>query len=62
MAGLVPEKRTRQELERANTELIERHKRHLQSWTADKVAVANRKSANSQTPPRQVASNSTNKR
>ncbi len=62
MAGLVPEKRTRQELERANAELIERHRRHLQSWTADKAANVDRKSANSLTPPRQGESNSTNKR
>jgi hypothetical protein len=38
MAGLIPERRTRKALERANAELIERHKRHLQSWVSDKAA------------------------
>lgn len=36
MAGLVPERRTRRELEQANAELIEKHKQHLQSWVRDK--------------------------
>jgi hypothetical protein len=62
MAGLVPEKRTRQQLERANAELIERHKRHLESWTADKAATAARRTANTQLPPKQAPAESSNKR
>jgi hypothetical protein len=38
MAGLLPEKRSRNELERANDELIKRHQHHLQSWLSEKVA------------------------
>jgi len=34
MAGLLPERRTREELERANATLLEKHWQHLQSWVA----------------------------
>jgi len=49
MAGLVPERRSREALERANAELIERHRQHLQSWAADKAANS-RSSGGSQQP------------
>lgn len=32
MAGLVPKRRTSDELERANNQLLEKHREHLQSW------------------------------
>jgi hypothetical protein len=38
MAGLLPERRSRNELERANNELIKRHQNHLQTWLLDKAA------------------------
>jgi len=38
MAGLVPKRRTRNELERANETLLERHKDHLRTWVEGKKA------------------------
>jgi hypothetical protein len=35
MAGLVPNRKTREELERANSTLLERHREHLRAWVAD---------------------------
>ena len=37
MAGLVPERRNREELERANNTLLERHRAHLRSWVANRT-------------------------
>ncbi len=36
MAGLVPKRRTSDELERANNQLLEKHREHLQSWAKNK--------------------------
>ena len=36
MAGLVPKRRTSDELERANNQLLEKHREHLQSWVKNK--------------------------
>lgn len=36
MAGLVPKRRTSDELERANNQLLEKHREHLQSWINNK--------------------------
>jgi hypothetical protein len=49
MAGLLPEKRSRNELERANDELIKRHQHHLQSWLSEKVANSATRSMRSNT-------------
>jgi hypothetical protein len=38
MAGLLPERRSRSDLERANDELIKKHRHHLQSWLSEKAA------------------------
>lgn len=32
MAGLMPQRRTREQLERANDRLIQEHREYLQSW------------------------------
>jgi hypothetical protein len=47
MAGLLPERRSRNELERANDELIKRHQNHLQSWISEKAANSGTKSMRS---------------
>jgi len=47
MAGLLPERRSRNELERANDELIKRHQHHLQSWLSDKTADSHARSRRS---------------
>jgi hypothetical protein len=47
MAGLLPERRSRNELERANDELIKKHRHHLQSWLSETAADSGAKSKRS---------------
>jgi hypothetical protein len=39
MAGLVPKRKTRDEIERANEELLQRHRAYLEAWIANRVQV-----------------------
>jgi len=47
MAGLVPKRRSRSELERANATLLEKHKDHLRTWVASKRAASKSESEKS---------------
>jgi len=38
MAGLVPKRRTHDELTKANSDLLDRHKEHLRSWVSEKTS------------------------
>lgn len=62
MAGLVPERRNREELDRANNALLERHREHLRSWVADRTAASeSERSANRDSRPRDQAQLSRNR-
>ena len=41
MAGLVPVKRTREEIQRANRDLLEKHRAYLASWVSEKSSLSN---------------------
>jgi hypothetical protein len=38
MAGLIPNRKSKEELEKANTRLLERHRAHLRAWVASSGA------------------------
>ncbi len=44
MAGLVPERRSREELNKANDLLLKEHRAYLASWIAQGTAVASQSS------------------
>jgi hypothetical protein len=40
MAGLVPKRKTRDEIERANEEFLRRHRAYLEAWVSKKAQLA----------------------
>lgn len=52
MAGLVPVKRSREEIHRANSDLVEKHRVYLASWVSEKSSHSQSKSGSAADQPR----------